>query len=176
MLLHKPVDGEVHVHYGQIYVVSDDETPDLDDAFEGQTSGLCGAAEEGALWLVTGLHTGNVGFTVEVHDSAPELDPVWEDVVEVSFRPGSADAALEEWGGERVYALGLSETDLRVRYCALGMDAARELDTRIDQEQVDRYLLQFWPAPPEPDRILRQTSEYAAYWHGTTKESSSTAV
>jgi hypothetical protein len=29
----------------------------------------------------------------------------------------------------------------------------------------DHYLLQFWPAPPAPDRIVKQTSASAAYWH-----------
>ncbi|MDI3404671.1 hypothetical protein [Streptomyces cavernicola] len=174
-MLHKPVDGEVHVHYGQIYVVSDDEQPELEEAFAGQTSGLCGAAVPGALWLVTGLHTGSVGFTVEVHAQEPELGPEWEDVVEVSFRPASADTGLLEWGGAAWYALGVAETDHRVRYCARGMDAGRELDTRLDEEQVDRYLLQFWPAPPAPDRVLRQTSKCAAYWHETTREASARA-
>jgi hypothetical protein len=27
------------------------------------------------------------------------------------------------------------------------------------------YLLQFWPAPPTADTILRQTSQAAARWH-----------
>jgi len=51
----------------------------------------------------------------------------------------------------------------RVRYCAAGMDAARERHTRsIDQLELDGYLLQLWPAQSAPDRILRQTSSIAA--------------
>ncbi|WP_399880230.1 hypothetical protein ACGH7X_00655 [Streptomyces sp. BBFR51] len=120
----------------------------------------------GALWLQTGLHTGSVGFGVEVHDQAPPLDPVWEDVVEVSFRPVSAGAALMEWGGGAAWELGLQEIDYRVRYCARGMDEARQQDTRLDDEpQVDCYLLQFWPAEPAPARVLKQISAIAAYWH-----------
>ncbi|MFM9371028.1 hypothetical protein [Streptomyces sp. Da 82-17] len=171
--MRKPVDGEVSVHYGQIYVLSDGDgdLPDLHDAFAGQSAGLCGAAVPGALWLVTGLHTRDVGFTVEVHDGpAPEPGPEWEEVVEVSYRPHSDRAQLEEWGGSSTYELGLRAVDHRVRYCAQGMDAAGELDTRIDEEQADRYLLQFWPAPPEPDRIVRQTAEVARYWHGFARE------
>ncbi|MGW0825997.1 hypothetical protein [Streptomyces sp. NPDC002845] len=167
-MVRRPIDGEVHVHYGQIYVESDPDSfgPDLKEAFAGQESGLCGAAIPGALWLTTGLHTGNVGFTVEVHDQAPPLDPVWEDVVEVSFRPLSAHSVLMEWAGEDSWELDLEETDYRVRYSAQGMDRARQQDTRLDEEpQVDRYLLQFWPAPPGPDRVLRQASETAAYRH-----------
>ncbi|GAA3494604.1 hypothetical protein GCM10019016_017040 [Streptomyces prasinosporus] len=166
--MRRPVEGEVHVHYGQIYVESDPDSfgPDLAEAFAGQSAGLCGAAVPGALWLSTGLHTGHVGFTVEVHDQAPPLDPAWEDVVEVSFRPASAGGALVQWAGEASWDLGLEETDYRVRYCAQGMDEAHRQDTRLDDEpQLDRYLLQFWPAPPAPDRVLKQTSMTAAYGH-----------
>ncbi|WP_345665699.1 hypothetical protein [Streptomyces venetus] len=168
-MVRRPVEGEVHVHYGQIYVESDPDTfgPGLAEAFAGQSAGLCGAATPGALWLSTGLHTGDVGFTVEVHEQAPPLDPAWEDVVEVSFRPASADSALVQWAGEASWQLDLEVIDYRVRYCAQGMDRASAEDTRLDDEpQLDRYLLQFWPAPPEPDRVLRQTSRTAAYWHG----------
>ncbi|MEU3087819.1 hypothetical protein ACWCQ0_29270 [Streptomyces massasporeus] len=166
--MRRPVEGEVHVHYGQIYVESDpdDRVPDLAEAFAGQRAGLCGAATPGFLWLHTGLHTGDVGFTVEVCDQAPPLDPAWEDVVEVSFRPASDRSSLVQWAGEDSWDLDLEETDHRVRYCASGMDRAKETDTRTaDEPQLDRYLLQFWPAPPEPDRVLKETSRTAAYWH-----------
>lgn len=166
--MRRPVEGEVHVHYGQIYVESgpDDHGPGLAEAFAGQRAGLCGAATPGFLWLNTGLHTGDVGFTVEVRDQAPPLDPAWEDVVEVSFRPASARSALVQWAGEDSWDLDLEEIDHRVRYCATGMDRASETDTRSAGEpQLDRYLLQFWPAPPESDRVLKETSRTAAYWH-----------
>ena len=165
--MRRPVTGEVHVHYGQIYVESDPESfgPAFPEAFGGQSAGLCGAAIPGALWLTTGLHTGSVGFTVEVHGQAPPLGPGWEDVVEVSFRPASGRSMLMQWAGEAVWELGLYEVDYRVRYCAAGMDQARKQDTRASGPQVDRYLLQFWPAPPGPDQVLKQTSAIAAYWH-----------
>ncbi|MEU0357872.1 hypothetical protein [Streptomyces cyaneofuscatus] len=167
--MRRPVAGEVHVHYGQIYVLSDPDgtNPGFGEAFAGQSGGLCGAAVSGALCMVTGLHTGSVGFTVEVHDEEPPLAPEWEDVVEVSFRPVSEDTSLVQWGGEAAWALELPVTDYRVRYSARGMDQGRDLDTRTDKEpQADRYLLQFWPAPPRPDRVIRETARIAAYWHG----------
>lgn len=120
--MRRPVTGEVHVHYGQIYVESDPAgtTPGLSEAFAGQNGGLCGAAVPGALWLSTGLHTGNVGFVVEVHAAPPALDPAWEDVVEVSFRPESERTSLVQWAGEAAWDLDLPRTDYRVRYCARG--------------------------------------------------------
>ncbi|MEU6827576.1 hypothetical protein ABZ894_02890 [Nocardia beijingensis] len=163
------LEREVGVAYGQIYVESAPGgiNSRMDEAFAGQNSGLCGAAVPGALFLRTGLHTGDVGFTVEVHGQAPPLDPAWEDVVEVSFYPVSDQSFLVQWAGEAYWELDLEEgIDYRVRYCAQGMDHAREHDVRLDDEPLlDRYLLQFWPAPPEPDRVVRQTSQAAAYCH-----------
>ncbi|MFF2515949.1 hypothetical protein [Streptomyces sp. NPDC058086] len=172
-MVRRVVDGEVHVHYGQIYVESDPGSfgPDLAGAFAGQSAGLCGAAIPGALWLTTGLHTGNVGFTVEVHDQAPPVDAVWEDVVEVSFRPASARSTLMQWAGEACWDLGLEESDYRVRYCAKGMDQACQEDTRMDDEpQLDCYLMQLWPAEPAADRVLKQTAAIAAYWHDYARQ------
>ncbi|MFJ3673246.1 hypothetical protein ACIPSE_42980 [Streptomyces sp. NPDC090106] len=161
------------MHYRQIYVESDPDmgTSGLSEAFAGQSGGLCGAAVPGELFLVTGLHTGSVGFVVEVHDEEPALDPVWEDVVEVSFQPVSDRTHLVQWAGEAAWDLHLDRTDYRVRYCAQGMDEGHELDTRVAGEpQTERYLLQFWPAPPGPDRVIRQTSQSAAYWHRFARE------
>ncbi|KOY55976.1 hypothetical protein [Streptomyces sp. XY332] len=166
--MRRPVTGVVRVHYGQIYVVSDadDPVPGLSEAFAGQSGGLCGAAVPGALWLITGLHTGDVGFIVEVYDEDPPLDAVWEDVVEVSFHPVSERTSLVLWGGEGAWELDLARIDYRVRYCARGMDEGREADRRgAGEPQAESYLLQFWPAPPRADRVVRQTSQNAAYWH-----------
>ncbi|MGY5106993.1 hypothetical protein ACWC19_41810, partial [Streptomyces sp. 900105245] len=134
----RPVDGEIHVHYGQAYVESDpDSAPEMQETFAGQRSGLCGAAVPGYLFLITGLHTGDVGFTVEVHEREPDLDQSWEDVVEVSFRPASARTCLTQWAGEAAWELGLDPVDHRVRYCAYGMDAGSDLDTLVDEPQAD---------------------------------------
>lgn len=158
------------VHYGQIYVESGEDYPDLAECFGGQSNGLCGAAMPGILFLITGLHTGEVGFTVELYDAPPPIDDNWQEIVEASFRP-TGEAALVGWAGEQHWPLDLTEVSYRVRYCATGMDEARELDTRMEDEpEVDRYLLQFWPASPEPDRVVKQTSEIAAYWHEFARE------
>ena len=160
------LDGEVHVHYWQIYVESGDiGVPGLEGAFAGQVNGICGAAVPYGLFLITGSHTGAVGFRVELHEAPPRLDEGWEDVVEVSFRPATAEVALLDWDGQS-YPIDLEPTDYRVRYCASGMDEAREHDTRRgDEPMLDRYLLQFWPAPPAPDRVLKQASETATSEH-----------
>ncbi|MBB1245202.1 hypothetical protein GL263_16715 [Streptomyces durbertensis] len=160
-------DGDLWVHYGQFYVASGTEYPDLGGIAE-QRNGLCIATTPGALFLVTGLHTGTVGLTVEFHDTPPPLDDRWEEIVEAPFRPTSPKLAVLPWAEQAVCETELGVGDYRVRYCALGMDEARERESEILKGGliVDRYLLQFWAAPPAPDEVVRQTSRSAAYWHG----------
>ncbi|MFW6691914.1 hypothetical protein [Streptomyces sp. MAR4 CNX-425] len=170
------------------------------DPRAGQRNGLCGAAVPGHLLLTTGTHTGRVGLTVEVHEAEPPVGKRWEEVVEVSFRPASPRMSLFPWGDGELCAAELAETDHRVRYCARGMDAAADAeaadveddlsganqDQDHDQDHhpaadpkaaladvappADHYLLQFWPAPPAPERIVRETSRRAAYWHRVARK------
>ncbi|MCC8243294.1 hypothetical protein [Saccharothrix luteola] len=165
------MSGTAWVHYGQITVETGTDVFGLGECFGGQVNGLCGAAIPGGLFLFTGLHTGDVAFTAELHDQPPPVGDEWEDVVEVSFRP-EGPAALVSWAGEEWWPLdGLAEVDYRVRYCAVGMDEGHRMDNRSEDEPtVERYLLQFWPAPPEPDRIVKQTSAQAAHWHAYARE------
>lgn len=160
--------GELHVHYRQFYVESqaDDYYTGFSDTRGGQVNGLCGAAVPGMLFLTTGLHTGKVGLTVEVLDAEPPVGDEWEEVVDASFWPRGDQVHLVQWAGEASWPLALAPIDYRVRFCAVGMDQAREADTRLGDEPVlDRYLMQFWPAPPARDVVVRQTSDSAAYWH-----------
>lgn len=89
------VNDAAWVHYGQIYVRSGEDYPDFEACFTDQVNGLCGASKPGHLFMITGLHTGHVGFTVELHDELPPVDDSWQEVVEVSFRPrGEAGLGL----------------------------------------------------------------------------------
>jgi hypothetical protein len=73
---------------------------------------------------------------------------------------------LVDWDRELVCVLPLRIGDYRVRYAARGMDAGHAADTIIEgEEPVDSYWLWFWPAAPAPDRVLKQTSVTAKYWH-----------
>jgi hypothetical protein len=166
------VSGPTWVHYGQIYVQSGDESPDLAECFAGQHNGLCGAAVPGTLFLVTGLHTGSVDFTVEVHEQMPPVEYDAEDVVEAPYRP-IGDARLVTWGGDGGWwSLELQPgVDYRARYSAWRMDAGHQAGPPMDGEPlVDRYLLQFWPAQPVPERVVKQTSRQAAYWHKVARD------
>ncbi|MET9761912.1 hypothetical protein ABZ016_23110 [Streptomyces sp. NPDC006372] len=161
--------GELHVHYGQFYVESSTDGLGEGDVHPraGQLNGLCGAAVPGHLFLTTGLHTGRVHLTVEVHTTEPPLDEQWEEVVEVSFRPSSTTVIVRPWADAPLCEFGLAEADHRVRYCGRDLDRAQdeELSVLEGGDPIDHYLLQFWPAPPGADRVVRQTSRTAEYWH-----------
>jgi hypothetical protein len=164
-------DFDVQVHYGFVYLQPEFSEPiaDIIAARGAQVNGICGARYPGRLVMGTGLHTGSVPFGVSITDSAPELSEDWEDVVEVSFTAAGRSyglATFDTWT-----PLELPEaTSYRARYCALGMDAARAQDTRLDEDPVtDRYLLALWPAPHAAETIVRQGSQLAAYWHGVAR-------
>jgi hypothetical protein len=158
--------GRLHVHYGQAYVQSSGNSNfEFEDAFRGQNNGLCGATSPGMLFLLTGLHTGDVSFALHLLDAPPPLDPTWEEIVEVSFTPSSDKVILSQWGGEPVCDIPLAKASYRVRYCARYMERGKELDTNVEGEPVDFYALTFWRADPAPDAVIKQTSQVAAYWH-----------
>jgi hypothetical protein len=157
------LDQSIFVSYSQAWVYSGeslfDGDHDVDKVFEGQVNGLCGAAEPGVLELITGTHTGDIPFRIELHTSEPPLAEEWEEVVDVSFSP-TDDVGFAGLDSEDQYPLDLPRGSYRVRYCVRGMEEADTAD-----EPTDAYLLQFWPAAPAPDRIVRRTSRRAAYWH-----------
>ncbi|WP_328472968.1 hypothetical protein OHA21_11285 [Actinoplanes sp. NBC_00393] len=160
-------DDLISTAYGQFYVTSDfDDEPDPTEAFPGQANGLCGAQVPGGLFLVTGRHDGKVQLRVELRDGPPPEDG-WEEIVEVSFTPVSDEVTLMTWHVDEYPLPGLQAgVAYRVRYCARGMDEATGYHgPREGVEPIDHYLLAFWPAPPEADRVVRRTSRAAAYWH-----------
>lgn len=159
-------DGLVWTSYAQATLTTGGAEPPLpDDAFRGQANGLCGASVAGALFLVTGTHTGRVPVRVLVDDVAPDLGD-WEEAVEVSLVPAGPEAALAGWGSDPAVRFSLSADAYRVRWSAAGMDAGRDQDVADDDHPAqDSYELALWPAPVAPDAILRRTSRIAAYWH-----------
>jgi hypothetical protein len=166
--------GLVDVQYGFIDLYSDpdgsgDESDDLVGARRGQANGLVGAQVPHQLGMVTGLHTGEVPLVVTWDEAAPPVDEEWEDVVEVSVDLSTPDLTIATF--ESAYGCTIPQAGWhRARYCVSEMDEGQELDTPEDDETApDRYLLQLWPAPPEPDAVLREGSEIAAYWHGVAR-------
>jgi hypothetical protein len=145
-----------------MYLRGSDDYADAD--FDGQVNGLCGASAGGVACLRTGTHTGNIDLRVELHDAAPAIDTQWQEVVEVTFAPWVTPVTLMGLMGDSAVNLDLACVDYRMRYSASGMDEAHGTPTQREAV-AERYRLQFWPAPPARDCVLRETSSTAAYWH-----------
>lgn len=157
-------DGAITIDYGQFYFQSTDYDGEnvFEDAFVGQSNGLCGAAKDRRLVFITGPNVGDPPLRVERHTSEPVVDDQWEDVVEASLTlPRPTTYHVVECMGEGIgRPVLLTAGSYRFRYSASGMDEAQPGVT----DDPDRYLVQFWPAPAAPDRVVKETTRSAAYW------------
>lgn len=151
-------DGRADLTYRQLLVESGDGSAVYDAAFSGQTNGLVGAAVPGCAVLVTGTHTGHVGLRVVLHDTAPPLDPRWEDVVEAPFAPVGPEVVVHGLMGDAVCAFALLAGSYRLRWSGVGMDEAYDGTVFAHDPLVDVFELAFWPASPGPAEVVRQES------------------
>ncbi|MGI5493724.1 hypothetical protein [Microtetraspora malaysiensis] len=160
---------ELWVHYGQAYLVDDDDEMEIPEMLDDHPEHPVGIirVERGAAFLITGLHTGTVDFTLVVadHDPGPDSEG-YEDIVEVSFESPSGKVSLHEWGGEGVHEippLAAGPGWYRLRYHARGMDDAEDnVDT--SDGPVERYLMQIWPQAPSDPCVVKVTSDSLRYW------------
>jgi len=162
------LDRLIDTDYGQFDLLWGEDygfDGDWDRFFAGQSNGLVGAASGQGLYLNLARRSGGSRVRIVLLDEAP--DPAggeWEDVVEVSITvPVAASLRWSTWAGEESGALGLGSGTYRVRTSARGRDAGR--DGEFADEAVDLYLLEIWPAPAQPDSIVRSISADADYWH-----------
>lgn len=162
----KLFEGSVEVQYGQAYIELDGSFDGAMDAcFRGQNNGLCGAQVPAVLFLTTGLHTGIVDIAIHLFDAEPGIDESWEEIVEISFQAPKGTITLMEWAADQGVGMAVPAGSYRARYHGRAMEAANELDINVNDTPIDSYRLDFWPAPPASDRIVKQTSSVAAYWH-----------
>lgn len=171
-------NGDLAIVYGQFYIdiaATDHDEPEddylePDSAFTGQSNGICGAAQEGKLFFVTGIKDGAIDISCEYHESAPVVDNSYDEIVEASLEVGDVRLSLCEWGHENTHDLDLPKGQYRVRYLARGMD--EDYDDDSDDEEYwekplpgQHHLVQIWPAELEKDSVLKVTSDNAKYWH-----------
>jgi hypothetical protein len=162
------LDRLIETHYGQFDllwgdVIGFDGT--FDRFFAGQSNGLVGAASGQGLYLNLARRSGGSPVRIVLHDDAPApASEQWEDIVEVSFTvPPGTRPRWSTWAGEDGGPLALAPGTYRLRTSARGRDAGR--DGEFADGAVDFYLLEIWPAPEQPDSIIRSTSADADYWH-----------
>jgi hypothetical protein len=172
----------IHISYSQAYVHLTDTDDDDDLTFDpcgehtdGQVNGLLGAKDPAGLFLTFGLNTGGVFLRVNISDSKPPLDQLWEEVVEASFNmPEARELVLVEWGGGDCTFIPLQPGSYRVRYCAKNFRVAEDTGKFVsdDGKFIEQYELTFWPESMRDDEIIKVTSPSADYWH---KEAQGTA-
>ncbi|MFJ6454045.1 hypothetical protein [Paenarthrobacter sp. NPDC091669] len=137
--------------------------------FEGQANGLVGASNPYGIYVHFGRRSGRSDVRIILLDEPAGMnsDSSWEDIVELSFTlPPGHDLRWASWADETTGELAnVPPGDYRLRVSAKGRDAGE--DGEFSEEVVDHYLLEMWPATPEPDAILRTGSQSAEYWHKT---------
>jgi hypothetical protein len=136
-----------------------------DRVFAHQVNGLVGAGDPRGVYLTLARRSGGSSVRIVLHDSEPDLDDEWEDIVEVSAHlPDGAAPWWSTWAGEDGGALGIPPGTYRIRVGAKGRDAGRG-DGEFADDVVDFYLIDMWPAPAQADAIVRVGSDDARYWH-----------
>jgi hypothetical protein len=163
------LDGVIDTDYGQFDLVWGDDygfDGDVDRFFAGQVNGLVGAASGQGLYVNLARRSGGSPVRIVLlQDAAPAPDrEEWEDIVEVSITiPPGVEPKWSTWAGENSGPLDIPPRTYRVRTSAHGRDAGR--GGEFAGGAVDRYLLEIWPAPAQPDAIIQSTSADADYWH-----------
>ena len=108
--------------------------------------------------LHPGLNTGPVLIRTMFTTQAPEVldagldERAWEDVVEVSAHfPETPVSVVTTVEGSIEDITAGRAGDFRLRVHAFGREEARDGTSETATEQ---YLIQLWPAPPSPPRVL----------------------
>lgn len=167
--------GSLAIEYGQFYISIDgDEIEDLDaaESFNNQENGLCGAAKKELIFFVTGIQNGVISVDVDLYDTPPNIDDSFDEIVEVSVVRGEKPLLLSEWAWEESHELQLPKGNYRLRYCIAGMDKEYDDESEEDNHEYwesplpgQRHLIQMWPSEKADDKVLKQTTENASYWH-----------
>ncbi|WP_409097281.1 hypothetical protein [Streptomyces scabiei] len=132
---------------------------DLDSSHNGLVS-----AVDGAIEVSTGIHTGDVRVTVELHAAKPEPAADWEEIAEISWRSPSGEALVAPPMDDPVDLPSLASRGpghYRLRVHARGRDKA--VDHTVVDEVVESYLLQSWPAAHQDALLVRATDAYGIH-------------
>ncbi|WP_181449157.1 hypothetical protein [Nonomuraea aridisoli] len=114
--------------------------------------------------ILTGVHTGVVDFTVQLvrQPPPPDLDS-WDEIVEISLECAFGTLHVRGLHGDLPRDLPNLATEgdgwYRLRVHATGRDTD---PGGIARTPTERYLLVVWPAPPQPELVLKRSDAYGA--------------
>jgi hypothetical protein len=172
--------ANVHVSYCSFTVLDGSEW-DVDS--EVRTTGLVGVMSTGAT-IITGMSTGPVQVTAEYRPSEPVhpdqyeaagIDPgPWDEIVEVSVnaplgdlqvghfedRPAAGLPLLSQ-AGPGTYRLRAHarRRDIHAGEILMPPEDWDEYPPDEDPNYPEEHLLIVWPAPPQPDNIIRVSDD-----------------
>lgn len=132
----------------------------------GPGTGLTMDPDDTCTPLTVARHDGHVPVRLEVHDQEPALDPAWDAVAEMPLR-GGGQVRVTGWAGTgTVEGPVLPAVDLRARYAVRDGQQGSEQFRRPpwDAAPVERYVVQLWPAPPAPARVVAASTPWSQYW------------
>ncbi|MEU1630644.1 hypothetical protein ABZ746_36265 [Streptomyces sp. NPDC020096] len=123
------------------------------------------------------MNCGPVKVTVDAQAHEPILDlGEWDEVVEVSSHFDTNEADLESLGGaieDELEEMPISAAGpgwYRLRIHARGRDQGAEaIDLDINDDPVEDYLIQSWPAPQAPEIHHKLTDAHGAEVRARTK-------
>ncbi|WP_406260266.1 hypothetical protein OIA45_19355 [Streptomyces chartreusis] len=150
------VDAQYH-HFQ----ITDPQGPlagDLDSAHNGLVSSSGGAIE-----VTTGIHTGSVRVTVELHAQRPDVAADWEEIAEISCHAPSGDVLVTHFMDDPADLPSLASQGpgpYRLRVHARGRD--RAVDQTLVDDVVESYLIQSWPAAHQDALLVKATDAYGA--------------
>ncbi|MEK0155982.1 hypothetical protein [Arthrobacter oryzae] len=162
------LDQVIETDYGQLDLAWGEDgffDGDFDRSYHGQVNGLVGAAHPRGVHVNLARRSGGSPVRMVLLDAPPGSDDgQWEDVVEVSITlPEGQEMIWSAWADLSTGPIGLPPGSYRLRVSAKGRDEGHSGE--LAEGTVDEYLLQLWPAPWQPDAVLRTGSEDAGYWH-----------
>ncbi|GAA4605903.1 hypothetical protein BJY16_005575 [Actinoplanes octamycinicus] len=152
----------IEVAYHQFWLLDEGCRPDPQTPVG---NGLAGVAGLGVVKVWTGIATGPATVSLRALTAGPPPDEAaeWDDVVELSLAAPTGAVRAMALMADPPAELGPLTTagpgPYRLRVHVRGRDSAPDESVSAP---VEDYLLVAWPAPDEPERILRQTDSYGA--------------
>ncbi|WP_437074897.1 hypothetical protein [Streptomyces sp. enrichment culture] len=135
----------------------------LSDDVHRTDNGLVSALG-GNIEVLTGIHTGNVEVTVELHTQRPDPVGDWEEIAEISCHSPSGEMLVTPLMDDPADLPSLAfqgPGSYRLRVHATGRGLA--IDGSSVRGVVEAYLIQSWPAAHQDALLLKATDAYGRH-------------